>query len=98
MRFVQDIPLKPEDPGYELISQVEASLAKFSAVPMCICWGEKDFVFDRKFLSEWRRHFPQADLHSFPDCGHYILEDAKDDVIPLISQFLSDHPLKSSGK
>lgn len=98
LRFVQDIPLKPEDPGYELISQVETSLAKFSAVPMCICWGEKDFVFDRKFLSEWRRHFPQADVHSFPDCGHYILEDAKDDIIPLISQFLSGHPLNSSGR
>jgi haloalkane dehalogenase len=98
LRFVQDIPLQADDPGYVLISQVEESLSKFSAVPMCICWGEKDFVFDRNFLSEWRRHFPQADVYPFPDCGHYILEDAKDDVIPIITQFLSDHPLKSAGK
>ncbi len=98
LRFVQDIPLKPEDPGYDLISQVEAGLPRFNAIPMCICWGEKDFVFDRKFLSEWRRHFPQAEVHSFADCGHYILEDAKDDVIPIISQFLSSHPLKNAGK
>ena len=98
LRFVQDIPLRPEDRGYDFISQVESSLAQFSAVPMCICWGEKDFVFDRKFLSEWRRHFPQAEVHSFSDCGHYILEDAKDDVIPIISQFLAEHPLNPDGK
>lgn len=98
LRFVQDIPLRPGDRGYDLISQVESSLSQFSAVPMCICWGEKDFVFDRKFLSEWRRHFPQAEVHSFADCGHYILEDAKDDVIPIISQFLAEHPLNPDGK
>ncbi len=97
LRFVQDIPLKPGDRGYDLVSEVEAGLEQFGALPMLICWGLKDFVFDRHFLKEWQRRFPNADVHAFADCGHYILEDAKDEVIPLIEQFLVTHPLEESA-
>lgn len=93
LRFVQDIPLKPEDPGYALISEIECGLERFANLPMMICWGLKDFVFDAHFLNEWQRRFPHAEVHAFADCGHYILEDAKDEVIPLIAQFLAAHPL-----
>jgi haloalkane dehalogenase len=93
LRFVQDIPLKPGDPGFDLVSQVEDSLERFADLPMTICWGLKDFVFDKHFLKEWQRRFPAAEVHVFTDCGHYILEDAKDEVIPIIEQFLAAHPL-----
>lgn len=93
LRFVEDIPLQPEDPSYALVRTVENDLDRFRSVPMLICWGERDFVFDRHFLAEWRRHFPQAEVHAFPDAGHYILEDAAEEVIPLIDGFLTRHPL-----
>jgi haloalkane dehalogenase len=32
-------------------------------------------------------------VHAFDDCGHYILEDASDEVIPIIEQFLAANPL-----
>jgi haloalkane dehalogenase len=88
LRFVQDIPLKPGDPGYDLVSSVSDGIGQFRNLPMLICWGELDFVFDKHFLAEWRQRFPNAEVHSYPDCGHYILEDAKDEVVPLISRFL----------
>lgn len=88
LRFVQDIPLAPGDKGYDLISSVSEGIGQFKNLPMLICWGELDFVFDRHFLTEWRQRFPDAELHSYPDCGHYILEDAKDEIVPLISAFL----------
>jgi haloalkane dehalogenase len=53
-------------------------------------------VFDRHFLDEWRRRFPKAEIHSFNDCGHYILEDAREQVIPIIQDFLKAHPLKAA--
>jgi haloalkane dehalogenase len=93
LRFVQDIPLKPGDPGYDLVSEVEDGLERFATLPMTICWGLKDFVFDQHFLKEWQRRFPAADVHVFADCGHYILEDAKNEVIPIIERFLAAHPL-----
>lgn len=88
LRFVQDIPLQPGDRGYELITEVQEGLAQFSSAPLLLIWGEQDFVFDRHFLAEWQARFPAAETHRFPDCGHYILEDASAEVIPLIVKFL----------
>lgn len=93
-RFVQDIPLKPGDRGFDLVSQVEERLNLLQHVPMMIGWGEKDFVFDDHFLQEWLRRFPHAELHRYPDCGHYILEDAGEELITSIKSFLDRHPVR----
>jgi len=93
LRFVQDIPLRPGDSCYDLVSTVEAGLEQFRSVPMLICWGEKDFVFDGHFLAEWQRRFPQAEVHRIADAGHYVLEDAAEEIIPWIRRFLPAHPL-----
>lgn len=92
-RFVQDIPLKPGDRGYDLVSDVGNHLDRLKHLPMLVAWGDRDFVFDEHFLREWIARFPQAEVHRFPDCGHYILEDASDEVVPLIRRFLDSHPL-----
>lgn len=88
LRFVQDIPLAPADRAFALVSAVADGLAQFRHVPMLVCWGALDFVFDQHFLDEWQQRFPDAEIHRFPDCGHYILEDAGTEIIPLISAFL----------
>jgi len=67
-------------------------LSRFLSVPMLICWGEKDFVFDKDFLTEWQQHFPQAEVHRFPASGHYVLEDSSEEIIGLVRQFLTRHP------
>jgi haloalkane dehalogenase len=85
---VQDIPLKPGDRSYELVSSVDKGLDRFRHLPVLIGWGELDFVFDRHFLAEWERRFPEAEVHRYPDCGHYILEDAGQEIVPLIRAFL----------
>lgn len=92
-RFVQDIPLKPGDRGFDLVSQVGDRLDLLKSLPALICWGDRDFVFDEHFLREWIRRFPDAQVHQYPDCGHYILEDASDEIIPLIRTFLDTHPI-----
>jgi haloalkane dehalogenase len=93
LKFVQTIPLRPTDAGYDIVSDTASSLEKFRAVPTLLLWGMKDFVFDRHFLAEWQRHFPHAETHTWPDCGHYLLEDAGDEVIPLVQEFLTKHPI-----
>jgi haloalkane dehalogenase len=97
LRFVQDIPLAPGDRGFDLVNEVALGLHRFAALPILICWGEHDFVFDRHFLDEWRRRFPAAEVHSFPDAGHYVLEDAGGEILPLIRDFLRRHPLAAEG-
>ncbi|MFP6807304.1 MAG: alpha/beta fold hydrolase [Pseudomonadales bacterium] len=95
LRFVQDIPLRPGDGAYNLVLGIASRLKQFHNTPAIICWGLKDFVFDRHFLNEWQQFWPHADIHRFEDCGHYILEDAFDEILPLIKAHLSI-PLSNS--
>ncbi len=87
-RFIQDIPVRPDDPGYDLGTLMEGRLKLLRDHPLFLGWGMKDFVFCGKILDEWIRHFPQAEVHRIPDGGHYILEDAADVLIPRIKTFL----------
>jgi haloalkane dehalogenase len=93
LRFVQDIPLGPADSSYLLAKSVDDNLARFAGVPMLICWGEHDFVFNHNFFDEWRRRFPGAEVHRFADAGHYVLEDVPEKIVALVQDFLQRHPL-----
>jgi haloalkane dehalogenase len=90
LRFVQDIPLRRGDPSYSIVAETEDKIdhGLFNQVPTLICWGDRDFVFDHHFLTRWKQLLPHAEVHRFDDCGHYILEDAAAEVIPLIETFL----------
>jgi cis-3-alkyl-4-acyloxetan-2-one decarboxylase len=88
VRFVQDIPLNPGDPGYEIVQAVQDNVKQFSDTPILICWGMKDFVFEPYFLKLWEENLLHAEVHRYDDCGHYILEDAQDEVVPLITDFI----------
>ncbi len=92
-RFVQDIPLGPGDPAYPVVDEIAAGLVRLADRPAIICWGERDFVFDHHFLAEWERRLPAAEVHRFADCGHYVMEDAADEIVPLVRRFLDRHPL-----
>ena len=48
-RFVKDIPLTSDDPGYDTLLAMGQGLAQFKETPVLICWGAKDFVFDDDF-------------------------------------------------
>ncbi len=94
-RFVQDIPLREGDPAYDVITRTADGLSRLHDKPMLVAWGMKDFVFDHRFLAEWERRFPRADVHRFDDCGHFILEDARDEIVGLVEAFLDAHPLEA---
>jgi haloalkane dehalogenase len=93
LKFVQDIPIDEQDPSYHLVKYVDTHLEALSGLPMLICWGERDFVFDTDYRDEWQRRFPKAEVHTFADAGHYVLEDAADKIIPLVKDFLQRHPV-----
>jgi cis-3-alkyl-4-acyloxetan-2-one decarboxylase len=89
LKFVQTIPLAKGDPGYELVSDITLSLEMMRDLPVLLLWGLKDYVFDANFLKEWQWHFPNAEIHTWPDCSHYLLEDAGDEVIVKVMNFLN---------
>jgi pimeloyl-ACP methyl ester carboxylesterase len=92
-RFVQDIPMVPEDPSYNTFTELEQNLNKLQDKKILICWGEKDFVFDKHYLNKWIKVFPNAEVKRYPDCGHYVLEDAGTEIIDYIKSFLERNPI-----
>ncbi len=88
LKFVEDIPLSPGDPSYEIVKQVDENLYRLADIPLLILWGEHDFVFDHSYLEEWRRRFPQAEVHRFSRAGHYVLEDEPEEAVKRIEAFL----------
>ncbi len=89
LRFVQDIPLKPSDTSYETVSEVERGLSLFSHTPVLLLWGDRDFVFGPKVMEVFEEHWPHAEGHHFSRAGHYVLEDASAEVLPLVREFLT---------
>lgn len=93
LRFVEDIPLAKSHISYDIVDGVDKNLEQFKTLPVLICWGLNDFVFDNDFLAEWKRRLPDAEYHEY-DAGHYLLEDAGDKVIPVMQQFIDKNPIK----
>jgi haloalkane dehalogenase len=91
LKFVQDIPVREKDPSFRLAKYVDDNLHRLTHIPLLILWGEHDFVFDTDYLSEWQRRFPDAQVKTFKDGGHYVLEDAADRIIPIVKKFLRYH-------
>ena len=86
-RFVEDIPMHSSHQSWSTLVEVERSLEKLTDHPMLVCWGGRDFCFNESFFREWRHRFPKAEAHWFADAGHYLLEDAFTEILPLVERF-----------
>ena len=87
-RFVRDIPMTPDHPSRAILQQIGVDLAWLKAKPILIGWGGKDFCFNDHFFARWRQLLPHAETEHYPDAGHYVLEDAREQLIPRIAEFL----------
>ena len=87
-RFVCDIPLRPSHPTYQTLVDIEKGLAQFSRHPVCLIWGMKDWCFTPPFLERFLQIFPQAEVHRLTDAAHYLVEDAHEQIIPILEKFV----------
>jgi pimeloyl-ACP methyl ester carboxylesterase len=87
--FVRDIPLAPSHPTWPALAEVERGLRQFRDRRALIVWGGQDFCFNDSFLERWRRELPQAEVHRIADAGHYVLDDAREEVVPRVAAFLT---------
>jgi haloalkane dehalogenase len=87
--FVQDIPMSPRHRTWSTLQGVAAGLPALREQAALIVWGGRDFCFDDTFLAQWQRELPRARVHRIADAGHYVLDDARDEVLPLIASHLA---------
>jgi haloalkane dehalogenase len=87
--FVQDIPFTAGHPSWKDLELLRSQLVKLSSLPVQIIWGLKDPCFHKLMLERVAAHFPKAEVHSFEDASHLVLEDKASEVAVLLDEFLS---------
>lgn len=88
LRFVQDIPLSPKHASFAALQAIDAGLSQLAHLPVNLYWGERDWCFTPEFRREWQVRFPSAEVLAIEDAGHYVLEDAHEQIIPWLTKQL----------
>ena len=56
--------------------------------PVLIVWGMKDIAFRKKELRRWEAAFPDAHVVRLPTVGHFVQEEAPDELARAVGAFL----------
>ncbi|MBC8876650.1 MAG: alpha/beta fold hydrolase [Planctomycetes bacterium] len=94
-RFVTDIPANERHPTWQTLADVESGLPTLADRPIMAIWGMRDWCFTPACLDRFLAVFPDAEVHRLEGAGHYVIEDAHEEIVPLAERFLSEHPVDS---
>lgn len=86
--FVADIPAFEGHPSNHRYERTAGWMAS-STVPALFLWGPRDPVFLERYLTDFRRRMPQADVHRFEGANHLLPEDR--DIAAPILDWLTQH-------
>lgn len=86
-RFVQDIPMDADHKSYKTLNDIYQKLRSLPQ-PKIILWGGKDFCFNKHFFEKWVEIYPEADAYWYAKAGHYVIEDALEEVSTRIWEFI----------
>lgn len=89
LRFVQDIPMHAGHPSYPDLLEIERGLPRLRDKPIQFIWGEKDYIFTPYFLRRFQHWFPEARTLSLPWAGHLLTEDAPEEMLATIREFMA---------
>ena len=78
--FVRDIPLSRSHRTNRVLAELEQSLPKLEHLPIHLVWGMKDWCFRPECLRKFQALWPQAAVHELADVGHYVMEEAPEQV------------------
>ena len=79
------IGLEPE--GFAEIARLLPSLA----MPVRVIYGERDRILPdvRETMTRVKQDLPQAEVTALPECGHFLQEEAPDEVGALLARFFA---------
>jgi cis-3-alkyl-4-acyloxetan-2-one decarboxylase len=87
-RFVQDIPSRPSHATWQVLSDLEQSLPQLDNRPVHLVWGMQDWCFRPECLRRLQKLLPHAVVNELTDVGHYVMEEASDEVIAALRNVL----------
>ena len=60
-------------------------------IPALLLWGKKDVIFRPRHLKRWQALFASSETVMFPGVGHFVQEEAKDELGEPVLAFLQKH-------
>lgn len=87
-QFVRDIPMSTRHRTYPLLKSLEERLPTLADKPTLLVWGMRDWCFRTECLRRFQEAWPQAEAIEMNDVGHYVMEDAPEDTVAAVSDFL----------
>jgi haloalkane dehalogenase len=70
------------------LSEIERGLPSLSGVPSCLIWGMRDWCFRPDCLERFVEAWPRADVHRLADVGHWVVEDAPEESLRIVTEFV----------
>lgn len=67
-----------------LLLEVSGYLDRIAHLPALIVWGDADFAFKEGERRRWEEALPHATTHILQGAGHYIQDDAPDEIVATI--------------
>ncbi|MCH2181944.1 MAG: alpha/beta fold hydrolase [Mariniblastus sp.] len=89
-QFVKDIPVSPHHSTWPLLQQIEQDLPSLADWPIQLIWGMKDWCFRPECLERFQEYWPQSRACQIETAGHYVIEDAPDEVGDVVNRFLQE--------
>lgn len=87
-KFVMDIPRTENHPSYKTAVWLEESMPQFADRPALLVWGMQDWCFRAECIDRLVGMLPDAEVVKIGDAGHYVNEDATEQVVDAIGDFL----------
>ncbi|MCC7475982.1 MAG: alpha/beta fold hydrolase [Pirellulales bacterium] len=89
--FVRDIPAphSHDSPTANALDAIERQLPSLADRPACLVWGMRDWCFRPDCLDRFLQAWPRAEVHRLADVGHWVVEDAPEESLGLVQQFLA---------
>jgi haloalkane dehalogenase len=87
--FVRDIPMSKNHPTWKVLEQLEKNLPQLRHLPVRFVWGMRDWCFRPECMERMNAVWPDATRRELNDVGHYVMEEAPDEVLEELGYLLS---------
>lgn len=91
LAFARGHPIGPGHRDYERERRTSEWVSRFRGPALLVC-ALRDHAYAQKSLEIWQELLPHATSRTLPDAAHYLQEDAHEEIVPWIIEFLRQNP------
>lgn len=96
-RLPQQVLVRELRSAVPALAELEKRLAVLADRPALIAWAGRDPAFRRTQRRRWQAHFPNHALVELPRAGHYLYEDAADEIALAILHWHRERHAKNAA-